>query len=96
MTLIFNTLLPLLSLGLLNYLTYKAMSQSVHNNDNNQLRSHGGGGTVRKREARITKASIGITLMFLICHAPRVLPNLNEIIGDENKPMPTVSLLYSR
>ena len=92
MTLIFNTLLPVMTLGILNYLTYKALSQSVHNNENNQLRSHGGGETVRKRETRITKASIGITLMYLVCHTPRVIPNLNEIIANENEAMPSVSI----
>ena len=95
MTLIFNTLLPVFTLSILNYLTYKAMSKSIHNNDHGQpltnsqtsgLRSHGGGGTVRKREARITKASIGITVMYLICHTPRVIPNLYETAGIENRP----------
>ena len=89
MTLIFNTLVPVTTLSILNYLTYKAMSKSIHNNDQegaNGLRSHGGGGTVRKREARITKASIGITVMYLICHTPRVIPNLYETAGIENLP----------
>ena len=43
------------------------------------LRSHGGENIVRKREARITKASIAITIMFVICHTPRVIPNVMEV-----------------
>jgi hypothetical protein len=46
------------------------------------LRSHGGENIVRKREARITKASIAITIMFVFCHTPRVIPNLFEVLGD--------------
>lgn len=64
------------------------MSKSIHNNEHGQdgLRSHGGGGTVRKREARITKASIGITVMYLLCHTSRVIPNLYETAEIEIGP----------
>jgi hypothetical protein len=54
-------------------------------NGNEGLRIHNGGESlVRKREARITKASIGITIMFLICNTPRVIPNLVEVLMDQN------------
>ena len=137
MTLVFNTIVPLLTLTILNYLTYKAIMQSLklgsqpqtvtntpggsvggtgnevappsqyvrkivsfyrnpgglNRNRNHSLPSssnieglrihHGGENLVRKREARITKASIGITIMFLICNTPRVIPNLFEVLADE-------------
>ena len=54
-------------------------------NGNEGLRIHNGGESlVRKRETRITKASIGITVMFLICNTPRVIPNLVEVLMDQN------------
>ena len=44
------------------------------------LRSHGGAvNIVRKRETRITRASIAITVMFVLCHTPRVVPNVLEV-----------------
>lgn len=122
MSLIFNTVLPLLTLTILNYLTYQAIQKSLQlannppsnnaeipdqnlrrifslksmsrktstvtiNSTNPQdgLRIHlNGENLIRKREARITKASIGITIMFLICHTPRVIPNLFEFLVDPN------------
>jgi hypothetical protein len=34
---------------------------------------------IRKREVRITRACIAITLMFVVCNTPRCVPNLMEI-----------------
>lgn len=136
MSLIFNTLLPLLTLTILNYMTYQAIQKSIQlqavasqvvtrtvdetseflktpcrrfssrqrssvsvvNKINIQkldgLRSHGSSeNTVRKIEARITKASIGITIMFLICHTPRVIPNLFEVLVDQST-FPKVGFLF--
>ena len=62
--------------------------------DNEGLRiHHGGESLVRKREARITKASIGITIMFLICNTPRVIPNLVEVLMDQ-KAFPKVRKIF--
>lgn len=136
MSLIFNTLLPLLTLTILNYMTYQAIQKSIQlqaaasqvvtktvdETDEflrtprrrfssrqkstassvqikmqalEGLRSHGSSeNTVRKIEARITKASIGITIMFLVCHTPRVIPNLFEVLVDQNT-FPKVSFLLS-
>ena len=56
---------------------------------------HGGESLVRKREARITKASIGITLMFLVCNTPRVIPNVVELLMGQNAfPKVRKTLLY--
>ena len=65
-------------------------------NANEGLRiHHGGESLVRKREARITKASIGITLMFLVCNTPRVIPNLVELLMGQNAfPKVRKTLLY--
>ena len=162
MTLIFNTLLPLITLTTLNYLTYKALKRSVtlskgaqqnqginnrhdllaqRNSDSQYvrrivsfyknssreteknpqdpeknpqdseiriqenptnpkshqegLRSHGGENLIRKREARITKASIGITVMFVVCHTPRVIPNLFEVLVDPST-FPKVNISRSK
>ena len=91
MNLIFNIILPFLTLSILNYLTYKAMPHCQQSNLNgttilsNGLRIHyKGNNSLRKMESRITKASIGITIMYLICHTPRVITNLSEILEDKN------------
>jgi hypothetical protein len=63
-------------------------------NGNEGLRiHHGGESLVRKRETRITKASIGITIMFLICNTPRVIPNLVEVLMDQ-KAFPKVKKIF--
>ena len=63
-------------------------------NGNEGLRiHHGGESLVRKRETRITKASIGITIMFLICNTPRVIPNLVEVLMDQ-KAFPKVKNIF--
>ena len=51
----------------------------------NGLRIHyKGNNTLRKIEIRITKASIGITIMYLFCHTPRVITNLTRTIVDKD------------
>ena len=92
MNLIFNIILPFLTLAILNYLTYKAMMPHCRQSNlngsivlANGLRIHyKGNNSLRKIEYRITKASIGITIMYLICHTPRVITNLSEILVDED------------
>ena len=65
-------------------------------NSNEGLRIHNGGESlVRKREARITKASIGITIMFLICNTPRVIPNLVEVLMDQNAFPKVIKKFYT-
>lgn len=55
-------------------------------NTGGQLR-RSGEHTLRKREVRITRTSVALTLMFLICHAPRFIPNITEIVcGHRNLP----------
>ena len=63
-------------------------------NDPDGLRSHGGENILRKREARITKASIAITIMFVICHTPRVVPNVMEVALEQDA-FPKVSTITS-
>ena len=91
MNLIFNIILPFLTLAILNYLTYKAMPHCQQSNLNgttilsNGLRIHYKvDNSLRKMESRITKASIGITIMYFICHTPRVITNLSEILVDKD------------
>ena len=92
MNFIFNIILPFSTLAILNYLTYKAMMphcrQSNLNGSTvlaNGLRIHyKGNNTLRKIEFRITKASIGITIMYLICHSPRIITNLTITMVDKN------------
>ena len=43
-----------------------------------------GENSLRKMESRITKASIGITIVYLICHTPRAITNLSEILEHKN------------
>ena len=59
-------------------------TSTVLNPSADGLRSHGGENIVRKREARITKASIAITLMFVICHTPRIIPNVMEVALEQD------------
>ena len=92
MNIIFNIILPFSTLAILNYLTYKAMMPHCRKSNlngstilANGLRIHyKGNNTLRKIEFRITKASIGITIMYLICHTPRVITNLTITIVDKN------------
>jgi len=64
-------------------------------NDPDGLRSHGGENILRKREARITKASIAITIMFVICHTPRVVPNVMEVALEQDAFPKWLPLLVS-
>ena len=91
MNLIFNIILPFSTLAVLNYLTYKAMPHHQQSNSNsttilsNGLRIHYKvGNSLLKMESRITRASIGITIMYLFCHTPRVITNLSAILEDKN------------
>ena len=92
MNFIFNIILPFSTLAILNYLTYKAMMPHCRQSNSNGstilangLRIHyKGNNTLRKIEFRITKASIGITIMYIICHTPRVITNLTIILVDKD------------
>ena len=93
MNLIFNTFFPQILMIVMNYLIYRTMNcrEEMQRNSQNNLRSFNGGNgngiirrscenTLRRREARITRASIAITVMFVVCHAPRCIPNLMELL----------------
>ena len=34
---------------------------------------------LRKRDARFTRAAIFMVVAFVICHAPRIIPNMAEL-----------------
>ena len=142
MNLIFNMLLPFVTMGVMNYLIYQAMSKSRRQQQappatRASVRGRGGANQInahapflrrsvsnrrqsslltrssstsasvatanpgssdpnlrrscesvlRKRETRITRASIAITVMFVVCHLPRCIPNIMEIfLSSEDSP----------
>ncbi|XP_059096177.1 G-protein coupled receptor daf-37-like isoform X2 [Tigriopus californicus] len=138
MNLVVNMIIPFLTMGIMNYIIYRAMNHShnltrasittfrssststlggAHRINAHQpeqrrptlqrrassllLRNFGSSrnsdqpqqnlrrsceNVLRKREARITRASIAITIMFVICHVPRCIPNVMEILRPEESP----------
>lgn len=74
-----NIVLPVVVLVTLNVLIYQAMSRSKKSCENGPKLRRSTENTLRKREMRITNASIVIVIIFVICHSPRFLPNVIEL-----------------
>ena len=36
----------------------------------------------RKRDARFTRAAIFMVVAFVVCHGPRIIPNVLELVMD--------------
>ena len=40
---------------------------------------------LRRRELRLGRGSLAIVLLFSLCHAPRIIPTLCELLGPDPK-----------
>ena len=78
LNLVFNQIGPITVLIILNTFIYKSLKkQRIEMSDSIK------GGQIsplKKYERRMTRTSIIITLAFLICHIPRIVPNLMDLI----------------
>ena len=76
--LVVNLIIPTLVLGVLNCLVYRALRKNTF--VGNKLRRSGRGEeALRKRDIRLTRISIVIVVVFIICHLPRFIPIIAEM-----------------
>ncbi|TRY70870.1 hypothetical protein TCAL_02903 [Tigriopus californicus] len=76
-----NLFLPTLILIYLNTLIYRALERNK--TVGVQLRRNGGSkDSLRKRDVRLTRIAIAIVCVFLMCHLPRFLMNVMELIFE--------------
>lgn len=77
--LIVNLILPMLLLGVLNCLVYKALKKNI--GPNLSIRRNRGKheDALRKRDIRLTRIAIIIVCVFICCHLPRFVPNVVEM-----------------
>jgi hypothetical protein len=41
--------------------------------------------TLRKQELRLARVSLGIVLLYMVCHSPKLVPTLCEIVYGDAK-----------
>ena len=77
---------PMLVLITLNVMIYRALKRNITpntNSDNGTIRRNVGRSAstdaLRKRDIRLTRISIIIVTIFIICHFPRIIPNVAEM-----------------
>ena len=85
--LVVNYLGPMFVLIILNCLIYKALKRN--NSTHSSTRSENGirrnvghnqsSDALRKRDVRLTRISIIIVIVFILCHFPRIIPNVAEM-----------------
>ena len=49
--------------------------------------------TLRKRELRLARVSLGIVLLYMVCHSPKLVPTMCEIVYGDAKVV-TLSCQY--
>ncbi len=81
-----NLAFPILTLCILNFFIYQSLRKNltpeVRRNQNQQAEN-----ALRKRDIRLTRISIVIVVIFIVCHVPRFIPNISELIfGKLTKP----------
>lgn len=81
-----NLAFPIVTLVILNTLICKELRKNrtpeVRRNQNQQAEN-----ALRKRDIRMTRISIVIVVVFVVCHVPRFVPNVSELIlGKLTKP----------
>ena len=78
LNLVFNQIGPITVLIILNTFIYKALKKQC-NETSDSIRG-GQVSPLRNYERRMTRTSVIITLVFLICHIPRMVPNILDLI----------------
>ena len=85
---IVNFAFPILTLVVLNYQIYKELRKNLRHevllgrrHQNEQKKN-----ALRKRDIRLTRISIIIVVIFMVCHIPRFIMNVIEMVyGDLSK-----------
>ena len=85
---IVNFAFPILTLVVLNYQIYKELRKNLRHevllgrrHQNEQKKN-----ALRKRDIRLTRISIIIVVIFMVCHIPRFIMNIIEMVyGDLSK-----------
>ena len=85
---IVNFAFPILTLVVLNYQIYKELRKNLRHDillgrrhQNEQKKN-----ALRKRDIRLTRISIIIVVIFMVCHIPRFIMNIIEMVyGDLSK-----------
>ena len=85
---IVNFAFPILTLVVLNYQIYKELRKNIRHevslgrrHQNEQKKN-----ALRKRDIRLTRISIIIVVTFMVCHIPRFIMNVIEMVyGDLSK-----------
>lgn len=81
-----NLVFPIVTLVIHNFLICKELRKNrtpeVRRNQNPNAEN-----ALRKRDIRMTRISIVIVVVFVVCHVPRFVPNVSELIlGKLTKP----------
>ena len=79
MHLIFVTLIPFTVLFCLNKTIHRKLSER----DDSVRRT--GDETLRRRELRLARVSLCIVLLYMVCHSPKLVPTVCEILFEDAK-----------
>ena len=77
--LIFVTLIPFTVLFCLNKTIHRKLSER----DDSVRRT--GDETLRRRELRLARVSLCIVLLYMVCHSPKLVPTVCEILYEDAK-----------
>ena len=77
--LVFVTLIPFSVLLWLNKTIHRKLSEGLISM---RRTAHE---TLRKRELRLARVSLGIVLLYIVCHSPKLVPTMCEIIYGDPK-----------
>ena len=77
--LIFVTLIPFSVLLWLNKTIHRKLSEGIIS------MRRTGHETLRKRELRLARVSLGIVLLYMVCHSPKLVPTMCEIVYGDAK-----------
>jgi hypothetical protein len=84
--LLFVTLIPFIVLLWLNKIIHKKLSKGLIS------MRRTGHETLRRREVRLARVSLGIVLLYMVCHSPKLVPTVCEIVYGDAKVDARVSL----
>ena len=77
--LLFVTLIPFIVLFGLNKTIHRTLSERLVT-----LRRTGHE-SLRRRELRLARVSLGIVVLYMLCHSPKLLPTVCEIVYKDAK-----------
>ena len=72
--LLFVTIIPFTVLFWLNKTIHKKLSERL------MTLRRTGHKSLRRRELRLARVSLGIVLLYMLCHSPKLLPTVCEIV----------------